>query len=130
VFGIEWGQLRGAGGRKGNGEHGEYVFGGECMAARCEDSASRNPSTINIFDVASTDFPHPRRARIPLRGTLARRGCGSGLRACEKLLRSRQPIFQLFVSRDKFCTHSFVLTSSVGLEQYQFETHISSDSDF
>jgi hypothetical protein len=50
-------------------------------------------------------------------------------RAWGKLLRSRQPIFQLSMWRDKFCTHSFVLTSSVGLEQYQFENHISSDSD-
>jgi hypothetical protein len=111
---------------RGNGEHGVHMFGEECMAARCEDSATPNPSTKNIFDVATTDFPHPRRARIPR----SRRGCGSGLRAWEKLLRSRQPIFQLSMSRGMFCTHSCMLTSSVGLEQYQFENQISNDSDY
>jgi hypothetical protein len=30
----------------------------------------------------------------------------------------------------QFCTHSFVLIFSVGLKQYQFENHISSDSDY
>jgi hypothetical protein len=69
------------------------MFGGECMAARCEDSAKRDPSMINIFDVASTDFPRLRRAKILPSGMRARRGCGSGLRAWEKLLRSCQPVF-------------------------------------
>jgi hypothetical protein len=48
VFRVEWGQLGGAGGRRGNDDHGVYMFGGECMAARCEDSAKRNPSTSGM----------------------------------------------------------------------------------
>jgi hypothetical protein len=38
--------------------------------------------------------------------------------------------FPTLQSRDMFCTHSFMLTSSVGLEQYQFENLISSDNDY
>jgi hypothetical protein len=67
MFGVELGQLGGAGGRKGNGEHGVHMFGGECMAARCEDSAKRNLRTSGIrkrnlsmgkiAEVASTDLP-------------------------------------------------------------------------
>jgi hypothetical protein len=113
----------GRAGRRGNGEHGVYIFGGECMVARREDSAKRKPSTLNIFDVASTDFPNHRCARIPCSGIRARRECGSGLRAWETLLRSRQPIFQLSMSWDMFCTHFFVLTSLVGLEQYHWKSY-------
>jgi hypothetical protein len=69
VFGVEWGQLGGAGGRRGNGDHGVYMFGGECMTARCEDSAKRNPSTTGmrkrtqsmgkVVEIAPTDFLTP-----------------------------------------------------------------------
>jgi hypothetical protein len=124
VFGVEWGQRGGAEGRRGNDDNGVYIFGGECMAARCEDSAMRDPSTINIFDVASTDFPRPRRAQIPRSSTTGIRKRTPSMGKYVEV--APTDFLTLHVAR-QFCTHSFVLTFSVGLKQYQFENHISSD---
>jgi hypothetical protein len=123
VFGVEWR----AGGRRGNGDHGVYMFGWECMAARCADSAKRDPSTINIFDVASTDFPRPRRARIPRSSTTGIRKRTPSMGKYVEV--APTDFLTLHVAR-QFSTYSFVLTFSAGLEQYQFENHISSDSDY